>query len=518
MHVNYHFFKHLVPAIEKKIIDTQLKDCFTQNKDELILVFQHSNNQLFFIKSLCSTSFAGFDFPNVLHKAKKNSVRLFEYLLNMEVTKVRLIQNDRSFIIELSSKYKLIFKMHGGHANILVCQEDKVIDLFHKDRTYDWSITPNKLSKELNQTFKEYLEQDEQLKLIFPTFGPILNSYVQQQLTTGDTSEKRWQLLQSILFSIENSRFYLCELGEKLHLTLIKIGEVRSTYTDPLQASHEFYVQYHNNKRYTDLAKKLKQNLVKRQKATLQYITKLKNRLTDLKTSNYRELADVIMGNLHQIKAGENGVTLFNFYDNQMVTIKLNAQLSPQKNAERFYQKAKHQAKELEVIQKNLQEKEGLLTTTNQQINDIKKANSWQELLELDIEVPHQGQIQPKDSINFKSTQINQYTIYIGKNAKNNDQLLRMGHKNDIWLHAKGFAGSHVLIKHKNNEVPQGIIEKAAQLAAWYSKGKGQGLCPVIFTPLKYVRKPKGAAPGAVKVMIEKTLLVKPSALSNMDH
>jgi predicted ribosome quality control (RQC) complex YloA/Tae2 family protein len=100
----------------------------------------------------------------------------------------------------------------------------------------------------------------------------------------------------------------------------------------------------------------------------------------------------------------------------------------------------------------------------------------------------------------------------VGKSASNNDELtLKVAQKNDLWLHAKGVSGSHVVIKNQNNKpFPNEVIHYAAQLAAYYSKSKGSAMVPVIFTPKKFVRKPKGANPGQVFVEKEELILVEP--------
>jgi len=72
-------------------------------------------------------------------------------------------------------------------------------------------------------------------------------------------------------------------------------------------------------------------------------------------------------------------------------------------------------------------------------------------------------------------------------------------------------AGSHVIIKTQSGMLPTKLVlERAAALAAHYSKNKTASLAAVIYTPCKYVRKVKGSLPGAVKVDREKVILVKP--------
>ncbi len=102
-------------------------------------------------------------------------------------------------------------------------------------------------------------------------------------------------------------------------------------------------------------------------------------------------------------------------------------------------------------------------------------------------------------------------TLLVGKNAANNE-LLTFSHTkpNDIWLHVRGAAGSHCVLKGTtlHNLV---AIRQAAEIAAWYSGAKHSALVPVIYTLKKYVRSGKKLAAGQVIVEREEVLLVKPS-------
>ena len=106
--------------------------------------------------------------------------------------------------------------------------------------------------------------------------------------------------------------------------------------------------------------------------------------------------------------------------------------------------------------------------------------------------------------------------IWIGKNAKSNDEVTTRAHKEDVWLHARGVGGSHVVIRMENNKnlPPKNIIKKAAAVAAWNSKARGSSLAPVIYTKRKYVSKPKGAPAGTVRVQREEVEMVEPHKLS----
>jgi predicted ribosome quality control (RQC) complex YloA/Tae2 family protein len=104
------------------------------------------------------------------------------------------------------------------------------------------------------------------------------------------------------------------------------------------------------------------------------------------------------------------------------------------------------------------------------------------------------------------------FEIRVGKNARGNDALT-FGHSraSDLWLHARGVAGSHVILRRsKSQSVPRPVREYAASLAAGHSQAQHSGLVPVIVTSRKFVRKNKRMAPGQVIVSREEEVLLVP--------
>ena len=105
------------------------------------------------------------------------------------------------------------------------------------------------------------------------------------------------------------------------------------------------------------------------------------------------------------------------------------------------------------------------------------------------------------------------YEVWVGRNARQNDTLtLRHARKEDLWLHARGVPGSHVVLRRPNRNVPadRRAVEEAAAIAAYWSDARTSRLAPVQVTERKYVRKPKGSPPGAVIVTHEDVVLVEP--------
>ena len=217
------------------------------------------------------------------------------------------------------------------------------------------------------------------------------------------------------------------------------------------------------------------------------------------------------MANLHQIKPGLAEIELHNFYTVQVIKIKLNDKLSPQRNAERYYQKSKNQGIEIKKLQENIEHKIKALKKLESLQDKISTAENLKDLNCL-LGVEKEIGAQKGSNLPYHQFEIDGFIVLVGKNAKANDRLtLDHTHKDDLWFHARDVAGSHVVLKMQSGRVfPMTLIEKTAQLAAWYSKGRNVPLCPVIYTQKKWVRKPKGFTPGIMKVDREEVILVKP--------
>ncbi|HSJ63208.1 MAG TPA: NFACT RNA binding domain-containing protein, partial [Gemmatimonadaceae bacterium] len=106
--------------------------------------------------------------------------------------------------------------------------------------------------------------------------------------------------------------------------------------------------------------------------------------------------------------------------------------------------------------------------------------------------------------------------IRVGRSAKDNDALtFHDSSPDDVWLHARGASGSHVVLRWTRAERPPAAdLEEAALLAAWHSRARGSTVVPVDWTRRRYVRKPRGAAPGSVMVARAETVFVRPTAVA----
>lgn len=104
------------------------------------------------------------------------------------------------------------------------------------------------------------------------------------------------------------------------------------------------------------------------------------------------------------------------------------------------------------------------------------------------------------------------YEVLVGRSARDNDKLtFKVARPNDLWLHAGDYPGSHVIIRNSSKkEIPQRTVIEAAQLAAKFSQAGKDSKVTIHYTPRKFISKPKGAAPGLVRISSFKSITVKP--------
>ena len=319
----------------------------------------------------------------------------------------------------------------------------------------------------------------------------------------------------------------LLKKGFLITITILVLGTVFTKHSWKMNENYPFQFKYDSdvNQFYSYWSKdyyleKERQQIIKalnrQAKQHESYLKKTKRQLDKLeKESRHEEVGHILMANLHTIPPRSKEVELLDFYNNAMLKIKLKESLSPQKNAENYYRKAKNQKIEIKKLKQNFDKKEEQLLTIAYQLEEIQTFGRLKELRKfLKKEDINTHKKQSKEGSLFKTFMYQGFQILVGKSAANNDILTQKhAYKEDLWLHARGVSGSHVVIKYQSGKVfPKNVIEKAAQLAAYYSKRKTDTLCPVIYTPKKFVRKPKGYPVGAVVVDRESVLMIEPMA------
>lgn len=254
---------------------------------------------------------------------------------------------------------------------------------------------------------------------------------------------------------------------------------------------------------------------------------KLQNQMQELEHTRDRETwkkyGELLTANLYRIPKGGERVTVQDYYQQECpdVVIPLDPRKSPQQNAAAYfkeYTKAKTAERYLtELIEKGKRDLEYL-----ERVSDmLTRVQGEADIAELRRELVATGFVKkPKQSgkkqrepeakpLRFISD--SGFEILVGRSNAMNDRLTsQIARRNDLWLHTQKIHGSHVIVRTEDREVDAKTLEQAASLAAWFSQGRDAGKVPVDYTPVRNVKKPRGALPGGVIYTEFKTIFAQP--------
>ena len=106
---------------------------------------------------------------------------------------------------------------------------------------------------------------------------------------------------------------------------------------------------------------------------------------------------------------------------------------------------------------------------------------------------------------------------------QNEELTFKFANGKDMWFHAKGIPGSHVILKTggiATEEIPDRVFEEAAALAAYYSKGRDGEKTEIDYIEKKHVKKPAGGKPGFVVYYTNYSMIASPdiSALTLLEE
>lgn len=238
------------------------------------------------------------------------------------------------------------------------------------------------------------------------------------------------------------------------------------------------------------------------------------------KAEFYRKSGDLIMANLYHNKDFVKSIEVMDYETNSTLKINLDETKTLKENANQFYKlynKAKTtNLKSQEMLESLRVEKD----YAEQVLYSIDCAQTAEDLLEIEEEVEDAKTQRGKEAKKIKnyasmhlcvfaSKNNDAFKIYIGKNSRQNDQIVKLSRDEDLWFHVHNCAGSHVLLRVESGQkVPDEIIFECAKLAKQYSSAKDSSKVGVIYTKAKNLKKPPGANLGYVIYKGEKEIIV----------
>ena len=469
----------------------------------------------------------------------------------------------------------LVVELMGKHSNIILLNsEHTVIDSLRHLNKFDNSnrdIFPG--SKYLNiesakkdflavKTFDEFYKDvsidsenfPSTLSKVYNGFGKKNISYLLEALniptavSTNDLKEV-YSYLKDLFANMPDNvvlKEYSSVKKDYFAYKSTNDGLAVNFYLDDFYTSKEQSEQF---KQYRDTVLKL----------VLNHVGKIKERIStiDLKIADctnaekYRLYGELITSNLYRIPDYPQAeVTLENYYNNNnLITIPLDEKFSPSKNAKNFFKKYRKLQNTIAIVEKQKELSEAELSYLESIVYGLEEVSTIEDIDNIYSEIcdnlifgknantvnNHVYNSQSKITNSKSSKQSNAsnmpekrnidgYTVYIGKNNKQNDYLTcRLAQNSDIWFHTKDIHGSHVVLKtdslHSSSEnssasctfnIPDSVLYKCASIAAYYSKARMSQNVPVDYTLIKYVKKPNGAKPGMVIYTNNKTIYANP--------
>ena len=216
----------------------------------------------------------------------------------------------------------------------------------------------------------------------------------------------------------------------------------------------------------------------------------------------------MILLNINKIDKGMSEIMLNNSKGEQ-IRIILDKALLPQDNASKYFKEYKKNKNSFSFIREQL---EYVKTQYNKLISKITCITEKDyTILENETIKNQKKKIIKKSSIGLHFTSC-EFDIMVGRNSKENDELLRNWAKgNDYWLHTRDYPGAYVFIRNQKDKTPPlEVLLDAGNLCIFYTKSTRQlGRADLYYTNVKYLRKVKGGKQGLIIPSREKNLNIK---------
>lgn len=421
-------------------------------------------------------------------------------------------------------KYHVFVEIMGKHSNVIITNQDhRIIDCLKR-------VSPSMSSRILqpgaHYQMPPFLEKlnpfsapwvhSDNLTKTYQGFSPELSREVVYRL---DHQENFSDIMQA-LKSSQHIYIHKDVQQDKEYFHIIPLTHLQCDYKsyalfDGLDQHYHLIDEKDRIKQQTSDLHKLIINEYQRNVAKLH---KLEKTLFDSQNSeDLRIKGDLLFSNLSLIKKGQKEITVENYYDNTLMTIKLDERYDGKTNANKYYAKYQKAKKALSHLQVQIALTKEEIEYFDTLMTMMEHA-SYYDALEIKEELENLGYLKKKKTKQVhrpKKLHIETYltkddlTIYVGKNNLQNDYLtFKMASKNDMWFHVKDMPGSHVVVHSQN--LDEYTLRLAAKLAAYFSKGQHSSSVPVNYAQIRTLKKPQGGKPGQVILSHYSTIYIDP--------
>ena len=534
------FLHHMVEELRRELVNGRIQKINQPFEQELVLQIR-SNRQnhrlllsahpVFGRIQLTQTTFENPAQPSTFIMV------LRKYLQGALIESIEQVENDRIVEMTVSNKNEigdhiqatLIIEIMGKHSNILLVDKSshKILEVIKhvgfSQNSYR-TLLPGStyIAPPSTESLNPFTIKDEKLFEILQTQETTAKNL--QSLFQGlgrDTANE----LENILVSDKLStfrNFFNQETKPCLTETSFSPVPFANQVGEPFTSLSDLLDTYYKDKAERDRVKQQASELIRRVENELQKNRhKLKKQEKELLATDnaeeFRQKGELLTTFLHQVPNDQDQVILDNYYTNQPITISLDKALTPNQNAQRYfkrYQKLKEAVKYLTDL---IEETKATILYL-ESVETVLNQAGLEEIAEIREELIQTGFIRRRQREKIqKRKKPEQYLasdgktiIYVGRNNLQNEELtFKMARKEELWFHAKDIPGSHVVISG-NLDPSDEVKTDAAELAAYFSKGRLSNLVQVDMIEVKKLNKPTGGKPGFVTYTGQKTLRVTP--------
>ncbi|MGH7411654.1 MAG: Rqc2 family fibronectin-binding protein, partial [Candidatus Methylomirabilis sp.] len=282
-------------------------------------------------------------------------------------------------------------------------------------------------------------------------------------------------------------------------------AECQISYSTMSEAAHAYYAR----REMVTGQEALRARLLRRLKGGIAHTERLSARLADeaglySQVEVHARKGQLLLANRAVIRKGQRRVELPDHADpaKRSLQIELDPARSVEENARRYFSLHRKAKRGAEIVNRRLAEVARRLTTLRDLFLQAEAAKEGDELQRVEVVLaPLARRIPARDQATtgaqrsdgpeprtFRSS--DGLPILVGRSEAGNDRLTwRLARSHDLWLHAQGIPGSHVVVRlDKGKGVPPRTLREAAQLAAYYSRARGQVKVPVDYALRKYLR------------------------------
>ena len=478
---------------------------------------------------------------------------LRKHLLSATIKEISLVGFDRIVKIVLSptseffdAKDKVLYaELMGRYSNVILTEDGKVLGGNRGVNNFDNGIRP--IIVGLKYTFPPTNQKrepwDSSLIEYFNNFSGDLAEYTAngvqglalstaKEIANGYLSKVKEyngkEYLEYLNYFIENAPVNPCviyENGEVKDACLYAYSCIKGEkkeYESISVAEDVFFTERENLRRYKDRKDKLNGSINAAIKKSKKRLTAILSREKDAGNAEENKLkGELIIANVYKIPAGAESVVLDNYYDGSQMEVLLDKRLTPSKNAEAYYKKYNKSKRALVMLAEQRENAEKELEYLNSIADGLSFADTIEDLKKIREELENAGILKANKVVDKRRIEktdfcreylIEGFIVRAGRNNMENDKLTFSAKSDDLWLHAKDYHSTHVIINANKNEIPEKVILIASEICAYYSKGRESGKVEVVNTKRKYVKKPNGANLGFCTYTDFKSIIVKPNA------